>query len=104
MPSPGNLNLRVIELGPTGRDALNHLFGVVRPSERRHEKEIRKTPPFTLATVDNGFAVMAWVGVVLKVVASTGRSLDKLLHCFPLTPTRPTSGLEPTAIGHTIAA
>ncbi len=100
----GNPSLRGIELGPTRRDALKHLFGIVRRRGRRHEKEIRRTPPFTLATVDNGFAVMAWLGVVLKVVTSTGRSLDKLLHTFLLTLIKPINALKPAAIGHTIPA
>ena len=100
----GGKALRSIEPGPTGRDALKHLFGVVRTSERRHEKEIRRTPPFTLSAVVNGFAAMPLLGVVLKVVTSTGRTLDKLFHRFLLTPIKPIIALEPAAIDHTMAA
>ena len=100
----GGKALRSIELGPTGRDALKHLFGVVRTSERRHEKEIRRTPPFTLPAVVNGFAAMPLVGVVLKVVTSTGRTLDKLFHRFLLIPMKAIIALKPAAIDHTMAA
>jgi len=52
----------------------------------------------------NGFAAMPLVGVVLKVVTSTGRTLDKLFHRFLLTPITPIIALEPAAIDHTMAA
>ena len=100
----GGKALRSIELGPTGRDALKHLFGVVRTSERRHEKEIRRTPPFTLSAVVNGFAAMPLLGVVLKVVTSTGRTLDKLFHRFLFTPIISIIALEPAVTDHTMAA
>ena len=73
----------MIEPGPTGRDALKHLFGVVRTCERRHETVIRRTPPFTLSAVVNRRAAMPLLGVVLKVVTSTGLRLDNPLHSKP---------------------
>jgi len=47
---------------------------------------------------------MAWVGVVLKVVTSTGRSLDKLLRYFLLTPIKPSIAPQPAMIDHPMAA
>jgi hypothetical protein len=47
---------------------------------------------------------MPLVGVVLKVVTSTGLTLDKLLHRFLLTPITPIMALEPIALDHTMAA
>ena len=41
---------------------------------------MRRTPPFTRATVDDGVTVMGMVGVVLRVVTFTGLRLDK--YCF----------------------
>ena len=69
---PGESLNRNIELGPTGRVTLTHLFGVPRPVGDRHEEVIRRTPPFTRSSVANGCAPMAQVGVVLEVVTSTG--------------------------------
>ena len=60
------------ELGPTGRGTLNHLFGIVPRGARRHEKEFRRTPPFTPTKVVDGIAFRGTGGVVLKVVTSTG--------------------------------
>ena len=47
---------------------------------------------------------MPLLGVVLKVVTSTGRKLDKLLHRFLLIPIKPIIALEPAAIDHTMTA
>ena len=82
---PGN-----IERGPTQRDALNHLFGIASFTRRRHEENIRRTPPFNFTTIDDGVIARVRLGVVLKVVTSTGLRLDKLPHPRP-------AGLEPPA-------
>ena len=52
---------------------------------------------------------MPLVGVILKVVTSTGRTLDKLFDCFLLTTNlltliKPFSHGEPGTNDHTIAA
>ena len=48
---------------------------------------------------------MAWVGVILKVVTSTGPLLDRLFHRFFLgTLTQPNSITEALLKDHTIAA
>ena len=47
---------------------------------------------------------MPLLGVVLKVVTSTGRTLDKLLDCLLLTPIKPIGNSEHGANDHTIAA
>ena len=70
-PDRGHPNLRYVELGPTGREALTHLFGVPREVDR-HESDIRRTPPFTRTGVVNGYAPSPILGVVLKFVTSTG--------------------------------
>ena len=67
---PGESLNQNIELGPTGRGTLTHLFGV-SPMANRHEEVIRRTPPFTRTNVANGNALLAQVGVVLEVVTST---------------------------------
>ena len=58
----GCLPLR-IELRPTRREPLNHLFGIAR-TERRHKAHVRRTPPFIRTTVDDGIAVRLRLGVV----------------------------------------
>ena len=70
---------RYIERRPTGRDSLNHLFGIARLTERRQEENIRRTPPFKLTPVDDGITDRASLGVVLGVVTSTGFWLDRPL-------------------------
>ncbi|MFQ5496142.1 MAG: IS66 family insertion sequence element accessory protein TnpB [Phycisphaerae bacterium] len=82
IPCVKGCSLRNTELGPTGRDTLNHLFGIARLRERRHEENIRRTPPFKLTPVDDGITDRASLGVVLGVVTSTGLKLDKLLRLF----------------------
>lgn len=57
---------------PTGRDALKHLLGIAPSSERGHEEDIPRTPPFTRTGVVNGYAPSPILGVVLRVVTSTG--------------------------------
>ena len=48
---------------------------------------------------------MAWVGVILNVVTSTGPVLDRLLHRFFLgTLTQPTSTCKAPLKDHAIAA
>jgi hypothetical protein len=47
---------------------------------------------------------MPLLGVVLKVVTSTGRTLDKLSHRFLLTPITLIIALEPAGGDHTMAA
>jgi hypothetical protein len=48
---------------------------------------------------------MAWVGVILKVVTSTGPLLDRLLHrFFLLTLTQPNSITAALLNDHTMAA
>jgi hypothetical protein len=47
---------------------------------------------------------MPLVGVVFKVVTSTGRLLDKLLHRFLLTPIKPIIAPQLAMLDHPMAA
>jgi hypothetical protein len=58
------------ERGPTRREALSHLFGIVHAGTSQ-EIGIQRTPPFTPTGVDDGFAPRGTCGVVLRVVTST---------------------------------
>ena len=72
----------LIELGPTRRSTLKHLFGIAPEKERRHEEKIRRTPPFTQASIVNGYVLSPICGVVLKVVTSTGSHSTKTTSQF----------------------
>jgi hypothetical protein len=57
--------------------ALNHLCGIVRKSERHHEKDIRRMPPFKSATVADGSAIRHSLGVIRKSRHVHRLQLDK---------------------------
>lgn len=61
---------RVFERGPTQRETLQHLFGITDHAAS-HEKRIRRMPPFKIASVADGGALLLSVGVIRKVVTSS---------------------------------
>ena len=83
------------ERGPTQRETLQHLFGIT-DTAASHEKRIRRMPPFKIASVADGGALLLSVGVIRKVVTSSSTlNSSPLQHSIRLSSSPLRSSITP---------